>query len=389
LEWKVTDKLNLVGGAAFEHFNATPKSTDTESPVDEKNALSGIMLGSRSLYKPEGLMAPLYLLKYSNAGAFIQFSYSPVGKLSFTIGSRFDHNSRYGSTWNPRAGIVYSPDEKTVIKALYGSAFIAPSPLDAYEIYGSFYTSDSGKTYKSYFWHLPNPKLKPIREKMAELSASRILNANLNISSSFYFAHISNLYANAPDAEHDNLYGGKFMGYDVDYIEVAVNQGSQVCYGGNIRMNYEYKAGRTRINNYVGVSYVDGMMEDNKKETTLAYDLNYISHWMVRGGFDVHHGRFSLSPRVIWMGEQHLAGVADTTGDRIRRQHIAGYTLVNLAVRCELSDRLSIFGNVRNLLDQKYKNVGWDMNINKPSTELFHGANQDPIRFSGGVSMSF
>lgn len=47
--------------------------------------------------------------------------------LALTLGVRYDDYDDVGSTTNPRAGIVYAPFEKLYFKALYGTAFRAPS----------------------------------------------------------------------------------------------------------------------------------------------------------------------------------------------------------------------------------------------------------------------
>lgn len=61
------------------------------------------------------------------------FSMEKAGKnLSFTLGLRYDHYDDTGSSANPRFGIVYAPTEKLWFKALYGTAFRAPSFVELY-----------------------------------------------------------------------------------------------------------------------------------------------------------------------------------------------------------------------------------------------------------------
>jgi len=50
-----------------------------------------------------------------------------VKSLSLTAGVRYDSYDDVGSTTNPRFGLVYAPTEKLYFKALYGTAFRAPS----------------------------------------------------------------------------------------------------------------------------------------------------------------------------------------------------------------------------------------------------------------------
>lgn len=53
---------------------------------------------------------------------------------SVTAGIRYDHYDDFGSSLNPRLGIVYAPTEKLFLKGLYGRAFRAPSFKELYAI---------------------------------------------------------------------------------------------------------------------------------------------------------------------------------------------------------------------------------------------------------------
>jgi len=54
--------------------------------------------------------------------------------LTLDLGLSYDHCSTFGSTTNPRAGLIYQPREGTNLKFLYGQSFRAPT---AYELYYS------------------------------------------------------------------------------------------------------------------------------------------------------------------------------------------------------------------------------------------------------------
>ncbi|MDM8565725.1 TonB-dependent receptor [Candidatus Halobeggiatoa sp. HSG11] len=55
-----------------------------------------------------------------------------VNNLSLTVGIRHDDYSDFGSTTNPRLGLVYAPNQKLWFKALYGTAFRSPSFVELY-----------------------------------------------------------------------------------------------------------------------------------------------------------------------------------------------------------------------------------------------------------------
>ncbi|MES1225992.1 MAG: TonB-dependent receptor, partial [Bacteroidota bacterium] len=321
----------------------------------------------------------------------LQAQYTPVRKVNITLGARYDINSRYGNSFNPRLGIAVKPFNKTTIKFLYGSAFLAPSASDSYAQYGSFDTQDSGKTYHSYFLHLPNPGLKPITSQNTELSIRQYLTDNISITADGYYTVLRGLHEFADDNTSTKLYNNTFQNIPVDYIEVFVNQSKQTNYGGSLQLNWKWALDRARATSYASLSYVNGKIDNaltESEETAPAKELEFISPFMFRLGTDLKAGKFSVAPRLTLMGKQHLAGISDTAAGVWKRQTLAGYTLLNVSVRYNIIKHLSVFVNVTNALNQKYRNVSFNMDLNK-STDALRGQPQDPIRVMGGLNYSF
>lgn len=392
LDYKATGRLELTAGASYESFNSIPQSADLEQPVDIGSNIQGSYAGTTSYYRPNGLPAQFYNIKYFNMGSYFQAQYVPVKQLSFTLGARYDHNSRYGSSFNPRLGMVYKPLPTTTIKALYGSAYLAPAPSNSYVQYGSFTTVDSGRTFHSSFLHLPNPGLKPIRSHNFELNIRQYLTNNFTITADGYYTVSSGLHAFADDNQSTHLYNNSFGGVPVDYVEVFINQGQQKNYGGSLQFNLKHSIDHVYLNTYLSVSYVNGIIHDPKTENKLGHyntALPFISPWMFRIGTDMQAGKFTFSPRLLLMGRQNLPGVRDTLASVIRLQTISGYALLNLSARYAFSKQFSAFINVSNALNQRYRSVGYGMDLTKKDTELFYGQPQDPIRIMGGLNFSF
>jgi outer membrane receptor protein involved in Fe transport len=388
LHFKASEKLSITAGGGYESYNSVPQSGDLKTPVDKDSYLSGNYVGTESYYRPEGLAAQFYQIKFTNAGAYFQTQYSPLKNMHFTVGARYDVNSRYGTTFNPRLGLVYKPFEKTTIKVLYGSAFLAPSPSDAYVHYGSFDTQDSGRTYHSYFLHLPNPGLKPITSRNFELNIRQYITENMSFSVNGYYNALSNLYTFADDNETTKLYNNQFNGIPVDYVEVFINRGKQRNYGGSLQLNWNASIGNVDFHSYGSLSYADGVrksMEPGGKDM----ELDFISNFITRIGTDIKAGNFTCSPRLLILGQQNIAGIADETASIIKRQSIPGYALLNFSVRYTVKKGLSCFANVTNALDQRYRSVGFNMDLNNTNTELLYGQPQDPARVMAGISLAF
>jgi outer membrane receptor protein involved in Fe transport len=391
-DYKFSEKLDISGGVGYENYESIPQSADLEAPVNTHFSVEGVYLGSRSFYKPDGLQAHFYLIKFNNIGSFFQVQYSPASKINITLGARYDKNSRYGSSFNPRVGIVSELSENTTVKLLYGSAFRAPSPSDSYVQYGSFVTYDSGRNYQSHFLHLPNPGLKPIRSYNTELNILQRLSDDVVLTIDGYYTILTGLYGFANDNESTRLYNNMFNGMPVDYIEVFVNRQKQKNYGGSVQVNWKNDIGDTQMSSFASVSYVNGVVNagaDYTGQATKDMQLEFISPFMMRLGTDITTGKFSFSPRLTVAGKQHIAGTKDGTGDIVRRQTIAGYSLLNLSMRYIVSKHISVYTNISNALNQRYRNVSFNMDQAKQPTELYYGNHQDPIRFMTGIHLTF
>ena len=73
---------------------------------------------------------------------FAQDDYSITDTLSLNAGVRFDYYSIFGSTINPRAGLIYNPWQSTTFKLLYGQAFRAPNQSELNNDFGTVASND-------------------------------------------------------------------------------------------------------------------------------------------------------------------------------------------------------------------------------------------------------
>ena len=99
----------------------------------------------------------------TDLGVFLQASYRPFDRLRVVAGGRVDDNSvrqtqGYGTVFNPRLAVVYTPKDFT-FKAIYSESFLDASNFVKY-------ATDPGVR------DLPNPGLQPETAKNLELSAS-------------------------------------------------------------------------------------------------------------------------------------------------------------------------------------------------------------------------
>ena len=165
--------------------------------------------------------------------------------LILNLGLRHDHYSDFGNTTNPRAALIWSPLDGTVLKLLYGEAFRAPS---AYErIY-----NDGGETQK------PARGLEPETISTVELVLEQQLAANLRGVASLYRNKIKDLIALDTDP--------------VDDLLVFVNQGDAEAQGAELELERRWEGGAT-----TSMSYSYQHAEDERTGDRL---VNYPRHML-------------------------------------------------------------------------------------------------------------
>src|SRR5205814_5689032 len=71
----------------------------------------------------------------NNFGSYAQYVLNTnfLGKTSFTVGARYDHNNYYGSPVSTRVAIVNKPDDKLTLKLLFATAYRAPTNTEIYQ----------------------------------------------------------------------------------------------------------------------------------------------------------------------------------------------------------------------------------------------------------------
>ena len=423
LSWTASNQLTLSGGITFEDFFAIPRGHDLQAPYDGKLENQPVIVNSIGLPgAPNGVPARIFRLSYTNLGGFVNIQYAPIPALILTLGTRVDRDSRFGVLVNPRLGAVVRPIETLTIKALYGQAFLAPSPFSAYNEFGTFFNA-GGQTISAFF-RLANPNLGPQRIQTFELNARLALTSDLSLTLNGYYNLLNGLFSqvaavpnglyegnpNTPSPV-DGFYPAPGFRFPVGYIESIVNQGNQANFGGTVQVDYVRNFGEgTRVALYAALSLVDGEVEvfDASQGRLTNRQIGGVSPVMFRLGGDLVFGKFSISPRLVVAGEQRThpqqgsafkpepdpsnPNQVQTTNSRLR-QVLPGYALLNITTRYEIVPGVALFARVLNALNQAYRTVNLGAGpqglAGSALVEFPEGAPQYPIRVTGGLQVNF
>ena len=148
-DYEAYSGIQIVGGTSYEHIKQfSMKKYANHNPSPNPLEIDGIIYDPFLFeYFPAGMtdisekasidddrdrnVAAVYLQGTFDFGKLFSLERG-MKNLSFTIGGRYDHYDDVGSSANPRLGIVYAPTDDLWFKALYATAFRAPSFLELY-----------------------------------------------------------------------------------------------------------------------------------------------------------------------------------------------------------------------------------------------------------------
>jgi len=372
--------IKITCGLSYEEMTSVPRTAETQNPVNNNSHsdISGIFLGTN-------IPAKFYHLRYNNKGIFVQGQYNYQDTLYVTAGVRYDNNSKYSSSFNPRLGIVWNLTHKSTIKLMYGSSFQAPSPLWSHSYFGSFITKDNGETYFSKFMHLPNPILEPEKSNTYEVNFSHTFNKNLILSTGLFLNKLDNTIVTAIDSPDspDSLYHGEFLGWPVKNIRIFVNQGHEKIYGGFVQFLYQnkFQTGIDLKTNF-NLSFVEGKVFETSlnKEIEIANGIAPIS---MKFETTINYKVIETITTIKYINESRVPAYFQDINEITGRKTLDGFWIIDLIGNYRLPSKgITFFVKINNLTDKRYKtsNRGAFKGV-----EL-DGIPQNPRRFFLGLS---
>jgi outer membrane receptor for ferrienterochelin and colicin len=379
--YRFSDKSSLIAGFSYENITALAKTGDLPFAFNKDLAadFQNIYYLGTNILDRDGndltITQDFYYLQYQNFGTYLQWRTNIDNKLKLILGGRFDYNTRYESTVNPRAGLVYAPSNKLNIKLLYGKAYLAPSPYRTYQHYGSFVPDRDTVTgevigLRSDFWRLPGNTLESQKISTYETSISYILNSNLILSLNGFYNDIDDILSS------ESFSGQDFKGIPVTIVERSINRGIANSYGFTTRINFKRNWQTFTLNSFLAYSFIDGKI-DGKQIPLTARNT-------IKGVIDFNINRVHASTRFLYRSESYHRSMKDASGNRVTSDP---YGIINFDLGYEMFDRgdfnTEIFVKVKNLLNSKYYNVPIG------GSESFRMVPQDPIRILLGVKMKF
>jgi outer membrane receptor for ferrienterochelin and colicins len=152
--YSMSEKQRFSAGVEFYQDNLE-KGTRNESPVFSRATTYDptvyLLDGKDTVTNLASTFLPRQYDLRNNFGSYLQYILNTglLVKTSFTLGVRYDYNSYFGSSTNPRIVIVNQPNDKLTFKLQFGTAFRAPTNTEIYQAPADFpLKTEKIKTYE-------------------------------------------------------------------------------------------------------------------------------------------------------------------------------------------------------------------------------------------------
>lgn len=339
-DWRFSDKHKMIAGYNYQKLDAVPKTIDLPTRFNTKKPPTAQDIFY--INTNEQLHALLFDLTYHNRGLFTEFHSDWNEKLSSVIGGRYDDNSGYGSSFNPRISLLYRVNDTITAKILYGEAFLAPSPSLSYQHVGSFEFQRDDGLFQSFFMFIPNPDLKPEQVKTWDLNISWRATENTSVTASFYHNQISDIIESAPTPEvvSDFIPGGVIAS-----TFHSINAGKSDSFGADIQWKHLANLGSYDIEYFGNYSFLDGDFTNSGVEQ----ELIFATKNKLKMGITINAEKWHVTASYHW-NDRATARQSFSFSDA---NTAPPYSLVNLAGYYQYSDNVRFHMKVENLFNNE------------------------------------
>lgn len=244
----------------------------------------------------------------TNRHLFVQDIWKFSKDWELTVGLRYDDFSDFGSTTNPRVALVWEAAHDVTVKALYGSAFRAPS-------FNEQFSQNNPST-------LGNPDLKPETIDTYELGINYQINFNTKLSFNLYSYEAKDLIARAP----------------VPGTTSSQSQNLSTLEGDGAEIEFAYKTDALKLEaNYAHQNTEDSI--SGEQIALVPQSMAYVGIY-----YDISDN-WSIGSTSHWIGNRDRAA-SDS------RDSIDDYLVSNISTSYKFNENYSGKVSIKNLFDE-------------------------------------
>ncbi len=344
LDYSITETQKLTGGIVYEYSDVEKGYRGLEKVNRFYNSYNSFYT---SILKDKSERENTI---YKNFAAYGQYIINlPIFNVTdLIVGVRYDQNSLYGTTINPRVALVANPSELLTVKLMAGSAFRPPNNFE-------LYTQTSQR--------IPNPNLLP--EKV------RSFEANIILSPSKKFSIETNAFLNLySDIIVSNVEIGDIDG-DGNTNYQNRNQGTAQVIGLEVKTQYTI---HPSISIFGNLTLQDPKQKNGAERPT----VSNISKIKGNMGFQA-----TFKEMLNWYFVGNAVGVRTTTNSNPLRS-VPSYLIFNTALSTKnfINDKVSFVLSVNNLFNTSYFDAGM-----RGATGRYYGTTHSQLKRNGTLKI--
>ncbi len=294
-----------------------------------------------------------------SGAAYLQYEYSPVKKLVFLPGVRYENHSSFGGRFNPSLNVMYQPNDAIKFRGFAGYGFRAPSIKQQYFIFdhsAAGYIVYGGQVdLPNNFAFDPNNPFRPLEEENS-------INSSLSVEFSYgtiglhrftyFYNHLEDLIEFIMVGSSPTYWRGIYVYQNIDR---AYTEG------------YEWES-RVRLASWLDLSFSYNFLEAHNLAN--GEDLINRPAHTVKSVLSLYDAGSGLGGSFWGTYQSHKLWTARTNtggneGEPVWAPH---RTTLNLNLFKRFSRDLEVFVRVENLLDETDVIFGY-----WPGRELFAG----------------
>jgi vitamin B12 transporter len=274
-------------------------------------------------------------LRRNNQGAYLEFRYSPLSRLSFDFGIRAEANASFGTRVVPRAGGSYLLH--------YGKGFFGDTRYRAF--YGQGIKEPRfDQTFGTDPCFPGNPNLKPEASKGWSTGFDqKLVSDRLKLSADYFYNRFYDMVSFAPNPPPNPDFCGTYFNTDLAFAR-GVNLASEL---------------RMRKWLYVYGNYTFDDTRVLQSENAFGDPALVAGKPLIRR--PVHSGSLGINiyyARVNWNFIGYFSGVrTDTNFVNPSQTNNPGYARFDMAVRYNLMRGFLLTARATNLFDKQYQDV--------------------------------
>ena len=260
-------------------------------------------------------------------GEYVQLQGEVISGLTLTAGERHDNYDSFGQHYTGQAAAAWSLPTSTVLRASWSQGYKAPSLYQLYSPYG-------------------NPALKPEQSTGGDGGVEQHLwNDRVTLSATYFLTHFKNLieFEDCPGSPLCGVVGGPF-GYYVNFDRAkasGVELQASAALTSALALSANYSHIKTEDQTPGSPTYGQQLFQRPEEAANLSLDYTW-----------PHSIKTTVAARYGGPSLDQNFNVFPTATVRL-----GGYTLLDLRVSYQLTDKLELYARVDNVTNKWYETI--------------------------------